>query len=197
MDRFCPKPTLTVERGIGSAGGKGPSRCPRLWKVTLRRHALPGSSHTTIKSFPTTISPLKYLAAAARQGSSVMPSVAGTRCDSTQATIRAGGQTRAAPRSQTLRRAAFGTRRPCRRSRSLVEIGNSNGMRRQANQPIDFEMQGLRGVGSGPSMREAVMFREHDRRLEPLAASLCAPGRKQPVRFPCGHRDETGSATEA
>jgi len=55
----------------------------------------------------------------------------------------------------------------------------------------------LRGVGSGPSMREAVIFREHDRRLEPLAASLCAPGRKQPVRFPCAHRYETGSATEA
>lgn len=58
-------------------------------------------------------------------------------------------------------------------------------------------MQGLRGVGSGSSMREAVIFREHDRRLEPLAASLCAPGRKQPVRFPCADRYETGSATEA
>jgi hypothetical protein len=62
---------------------------------------------------------------------------------------------------------------------------------------VDFEMQGLRGVGSGPSMREVVIFREHDRRPEPLAASLCAPGRKQPVRFPCAHRYETGSATEA
>jgi hypothetical protein len=48
---------------------------------TLRRY---GPSHTTIKSFPTMISPLKYFAAGARQVSSLMLSMAGIRCDRTR-----------------------------------------------------------------------------------------------------------------
>src|ERR1700737_2526124 len=39
--------------------------------------------HTTIKSLPTMISPLKYFATGARQVSSSMLSMAGVRCDST------------------------------------------------------------------------------------------------------------------
>jgi hypothetical protein len=45
---------------------------------------LPVLSHTTIKSFPTMISPLKYFATGARQLSSLILSNAGTRCDSTR-----------------------------------------------------------------------------------------------------------------
>jgi hypothetical protein len=41
------------------------------------------SPHTTIKSLPTMVSPLKYFATGARQVSSSMLSMAGVRCDST------------------------------------------------------------------------------------------------------------------
>jgi hypothetical protein len=53
----------------------------RLGHLTRSRQALPGPSHTTIKSFPTMIPPLKYFAAGAGQVSLVMLSKAGIRCE--------------------------------------------------------------------------------------------------------------------
>ena len=68
--------------GCRGAVGRPPHRHLPVRGVG-RDVARPRRPHTTIKSFPTMISPLKYFAARDRQASSVTPSMNGTRCDRT------------------------------------------------------------------------------------------------------------------
>src|SRR5690348_9993934 len=61
------------------------SRVARTWLADVDAAGFDPKAtfHTTIKSFPTMMSPLKYFATGSRQVSSVMLSIAGVRCERT------------------------------------------------------------------------------------------------------------------
>jgi hypothetical protein len=69
----------TVRRFRPKLGGESPKRSAQMQQLRM-----PHRSQTTIRSWPTMISPRKYFATGMRQMSSVKLSIAGVRCDSTR-----------------------------------------------------------------------------------------------------------------